>query len=322
VAATRIQARIRGYLTVGRKESPEAMVPVLKDSTGKKAKSLGLYKIPTSGSRKYAYAAVPPKNPSFLTAPKGTNKYLSHIGDDLVGLTYHPPKRNGNKVDDPSIPDKDFDTLDGEILQFIEKNKLDYIVPQFRINKTQFLSRNMGAQDLYKQATSRQYQFSCAHFAGVASNLDTLHAAKIIHRDIKPANMALHQGHVHLLDLDTMAHSDKPQGHKARLRNGTNVTTTAYIHRALSHGVYNLHNGLPYGKMVDQYSFISSMISVFYQGRYPDTRELNSQEIDGFLPQLPCSPALKAEIRSFLLDPIRYPLPNHRRLAELLSQPI
>jgi len=313
-AATKFSGGFLRHMAARRGETPKAMVPLLRDSNGK---SLGLYKVISERGR-YAWAEAPPEKPSTSTAPKGTNKYVSGIGNELVRLSFRKPYMTGGSLHDPSKPHKLFDTFDGEILKFIKDNELDCIVPQFRINDTQFLSRNMGGQDLYKQATSRTYQFSYAHFERVASNLDTLHAAKIVHRDIKPANMVLNKGQVYLLDLDTMGHIGKFED-RANVR--TNVTTVEYLHPALRHGFYNEYDGLSAGKMVDQYSFISSMISVYYQGRYSETGVFHPDDIDDFLGALHCDQKLKDEIKNFLLDPIKCPLPKDRRLAEFLCPP-
>jgi len=316
-AATKFQSLVRRHLTVGRNDGGK--VRVLKESTAKNAKSLA-YKM-RDEPKQYPWVAVPPEISPTSKVSKGTSKYVSHIGPEFIALSYRKPYQNsdGRTVDPIKMAKKGFNTLDDEILEFIKKNKLDYIVPQVRINQTQFLSRNVGSQDLFHQVVSRQYEFSYTHFQRVASNLDTLHAAKIIHRDIKPSNMALHQGNVHLLDLDTMGHSEKPIGNIARLQDGFNVTTTAYLHPALRHGFYNSRDGLSLGIMVDQYSFISSMISVFHSGDYSETGVFHSVEIDEFLLQLPCSAALKREVKNFLLDPIKNPLPKDRRLSEFLS---
>ena len=316
-AATKFQSLVRRHLTVGRNDGGK--IRVLKESTAKNAKSLA-YKM-RDEPKQYPWVAVPPEISPTSKVSKGSSKYVSHIGPEFIALSYRKPYQNsdGRTVDPIKMAKKGFNTLDDEILEFIKKNKLDYIVPQVRINQTQFLSRNVGSQDLFHQVVSRQYEFSYTHFQRVASNLDTLHAAKIIHRDIKPSNMALHQGNVHLLDLDTMGHSEKPIGNIARLQDGFNVTTTAYLHPALRHGFYNSRDGLSLGIMVDQYSFISSMISVFYNGRFSETGVFHTVEIDEFLLQLPCSAALKREVKNFLLDPIKNPLPKDRRLSEFLS---
>ena len=305
--ATLLQSLVRKYLTVGTKESVNAMVPALKDRTSHKVIA---YRIPQGdGLRKWV--AFPPALPPGSTLAEGSSKALTNMNERYVGLTLRAPYTDSDgDVIDPIKPDKTFVTFNEKIAGFIDKNKLDCIVLQYRINNKQLISKNLGPKDLFTQAQSRDFVFDPAAFLRLFTQFDTLHAAKIVHRDIKPENMILFEGHARIFDNETMAETGK-------LKEGFNVSTTAYLHPDLRHGFYNEHSGVQYGVMVDRYALISTMIFAFYYGRRAENGVYHPKNIEQFLSWLPCSENKKIAIENFLLNPIKYPLKGN--LADCLK---
>ncbi|MET3105731.1 hypothetical protein AAKU58_000544 [Oxalobacteraceae bacterium GrIS 1.18] len=288
------------------KEAPEAMTTALKDESGK----IIAYRDPLK--KGYQWVALPPEK---RTRNEGTYKKLTHVGTDYVGLTFHRPYRLKGKLFDPSAPHPrtfTFAASHSQILTCIKDNNLDCIIPQIRINKTQFLSRNMGAQDMYDLAISEDHNFDHRQWREVLQNLDVLHGNGIVHRDIKCENMVLYKNKVRLVDLDSM-------GYVGSFGDKDCVGTPAYLHPILRYSSYNkVFSGVPYEKIIDQYAMLNSMISVFYDGYLPKNGVFNLNKINEFLRCLPCKDELKKELRSFLFYPLRCPLPAHRRLEQFV----
>jgi len=256
-AAKKIQCRARKFLATGTKEWVGAMINAVKVNGRVEG-----YIVPQSDGKK-KWVALPGPVPEDAPPVKGGSKILSHQNKDYVGLTYQKPAiTNRGRVHDPSKPPPAFNTFSRKILDFIFTKKLDCIIPQYRINETQFISQNVGPTDLRKQSTSGEFKFSLAAFARLAGQLDQLHHANIVHRDIKPGNMGIVDGHVRLFDLNTM-------GEMGQFEDGTIVGTKAYLHKDLRGGLYNISDGKKLGVQVDRYCFLSSMISTLFKGNLP-----------------------------------------------------
>lgn len=278
------QALIRRYLETGRKESPEADVPALRHG-----RDIIAYKIPGNPGG-YSWVAKPSVEDK--SQRKGASKVLTHLSADGrfvrltlqgQGITRHPG----------------FDTLDADILGFISKSKFKCIIPNYKINRDTYIAQNVGNIDLYHQAQQGQYAPDIRHFAGLARELEVLHAKGIVHRDIKPGNMALLDGQVRLFDWDTAVHLDK-------IKIPGNVTTEAYLHQELR-GMYQRVDMVPPKKgyadgiKVDQYCFfmsICSAVNLAFIGQF------NNQQTGKFFSLFQCDIALKHELLNFLNNPI------------------
>ncbi len=256
---------------------------------------------------------MPAPIPAESTPAAGANKALTHKNDAYVGLTFLEPYLDDDgEVINPAKTSKMFDTMDENIAAFLTTNKLDCIVQQFRVNEKQFISKNLGSENLFALGKSNRFAFRADQWARLAGQLDTAHAANLVHRDIKPSNMALYKGHVRLFDNDTMYQMATPEERAKRLKkDGVNVTTPGYLPPVLRTGKYNEAGGLKYGVIVDQYSFINSMISMSVGAALPRFGVFHPMVIDSFLKDcLPCSAARKREIKQFLLNPLQRPLPR------------
>ncbi len=310
---TYFQAHIRRHNATQRHE-PKGQVPALRYPDG----TVFAYKIGENSDKHLGWACFPPPIPYKNLQGGGAYKKCTHADDNWVGLTLHRT---------PDMPDP-------AILEIIIDKKFDKIVPQFRVNKTQMISKNLGYElfDLMRSG----HVFKAAHFVELAKQIHELHELDIVLRDIKLENMFLkHQKvdkvsliekyinsgawefcedkenmdlksicisglHVHLSDLDSMGKVGSFKG---------NFCTNTYL---TTEFLENCNDNAPrtrpfnaYEK--DQFAFFSSMM--FFDAE--SNGQSNGGKLDLFIPRyidqflkaLPCDIALKSNLKNFLLCP-------------------
>jgi hypothetical protein len=177
-----IQKYIRQYGVIGQKAHKDANVLCLYNpgETDPDEKIVGYRMLPGSinGTEgKYPYVAIPAEVPvdEDDESLKGAHKKLTHRDSKFVVLTSYS-----------SFPENNIQA----VIDVIEKNNFKCLVPQPRINDTQYMALNLGKHDLFTMGIeNNHYQFDCAHVVPLAEELDAFHKEGFAHCDIKPENM-------------------------------------------------------------------------------------------------------------------------------------
>ena len=292
-AATQIQATFRGHRVFHKKETPKALLTVLTDTNG----TLMRYRFPDPHKALgYRLAAMPPAT---IHPTPGAFSRITHLDQSTAGFVVLTVNDEFNdKVSDLVTQGAN----DREIIQLIQKQKLDRLVLKYRINQRQSMSKFMGARDLLAQLQHGQYVYSRQHYIPMAQDLQKLHDAGIVHRDIKPANWILKDGVMYLLDPDFLTKID---------RIASRAGTKTYLHPTLA--VNFKLNAIK----IDQHCFFLSMMVAYHTVTPASDGRFNTILINDFVNSLPC-PGLRNELAKFIDEPASHNL-THPLYSYLLE---
>jgi len=272
-AATKIQTCFRGHRIFHKKESEEAELSVLESIPG--------YRVPDPDRALGFRLARRP--PAITGGTYGIAKKVTHADDDFIILTVNP------RVPATFLPAPE----SRDTVRFVRGLNLPTLVWQYRINRKQFLSKNMGKADLLAQLSANKYKYSHDHYLAAARDLQKLHGHNIVHRDIKPENMILKDGVMHFLDLDFLERVD---------RLTIECGTYRYMHENLRPKM------LPNAIKIDQHSFFLTMMTAFLRRRPSEEGMFSVEQIKKFVNTLSVPEVHLEELGRFIYDPGRYSL--------------
>jgi serine/threonine protein kinase len=309
-AITTIQKYIRRDRVIGQKAHEVANVLCLQDPNQKDPdkKVVGYRMLPGSidGTEgHYPYVGIPPEVPEEERV-EGFYKKLTHRNGDFVVLTL---KENTEGEDQTKIQAD-------AVVDVIEKHTFKCLVPQRRINKTQFMCRNLGGNDLNDMAIIKnQYNFNCADALLLAQELDEFHAQGFAHRDIKPGNMFFdaNTGKIYLTDFGLagkISAFDRWAGTGGYMpKEFTTSKTSRNINALRSTDKKTPINTIKQ----DQFCLIASLMILHNRDSFStihkEVHEMRDPEemkrcVEHFASSLPCSLEKKNNLIEFMLNPV------------------
>ena len=226
---------------------------------------------------------------------QGTYKILTHRDAASVGLTLREDALQRN-----------FNEIDPQSLKLIQEQNLTYLVPQYRVNASLLLAKNLEA-DLFEVLINTVYEqqaipFKVTGFLGLAKNLDICHSHQITHGDLKPENLFLVGGELYASDLDSMG---------AGMRHGG---TEFYSHVKLR-GHYDSESRIK----KDKYAVLATlMVSAGYDFIYPIDISLCSSKSEQKQAKIHISHFITNNVKDefqqllyqFLINPAKFQIDN------------